>query len=551
MTLYEYKKINIALKDVYAEIEKRAQDENISLSSPEYERMSEKAKEAVLKRMGFTLKDYQTYEEKIGSFSKKNLNEMSEEKMGQFLKDSISQTLEDISVRLKKIETTSLTKEQVQQIAKGVAVPGKIQKIVETKLTDEWPLQEKISAISKKINELKGFKSIDKDKLKEELRGEFKNVFGAEFEKNINTLGMPNFRKLAMGLQAQIDDILADPAGSGTVTSVSVVSANGLAGTVATATTTPAITLSTSITGTLQGDGTAISASKVTLTQPATGSTLTIVDGKTLTENKTMSFTAADDTGVYTFPTGTKTLLATDGAGTSLTGIPYTITGTANQVVASADTGNITLSLPQSIATSSNPQFATVELGAASDTTISRAAAGQIAVEGVNVVTTSSTDTLTNKTIGAGALTLAENASIALDPAGSADGKYSGITIAGTAGAALAFGDSIYLAVADSRWELTDADAAATAGTPLVGMCVLAAAADGDPTTILLYGVIRADAKFPALTVGAPVYIGETAGAIQVAIPTGADNVIRIMGRALTADEIFLNPSQDHQVTVA
>lgn len=48
--------------------------------------------------------------------------------------------------------------------------------------------------------------------------------------------------------------------GSGSVTTVSVVSANGLAGTVATATTTPAITLSTSITGVLKGNGTAISA---------------------------------------------------------------------------------------------------------------------------------------------------------------------------------------------------------------------------------------------------------------------------------------------------
>jgi hypothetical protein len=48
--------------------------------------------------------------------------------------------------------------------------------------------------------------------------------------------------------------------GSGTVTSVSVVSANGFAGTVATATTTPAITLTTSITGLLKGNGTAISA---------------------------------------------------------------------------------------------------------------------------------------------------------------------------------------------------------------------------------------------------------------------------------------------------
>jgi hypothetical protein len=47
---------------------------------------------------------------------------------------------------------------------------------------------------------------------------------------------------------------------SGTVTSVSVVSANGLVGTVATPTTTPAITLSTSVTGLLKGNGTAISA---------------------------------------------------------------------------------------------------------------------------------------------------------------------------------------------------------------------------------------------------------------------------------------------------
>lgn len=48
--------------------------------------------------------------------------------------------------------------------------------------------------------------------------------------------------------------------GSGTVTSVSVVSANGFAGTIATSTTTPAITISTSITGILKGNGTSISA---------------------------------------------------------------------------------------------------------------------------------------------------------------------------------------------------------------------------------------------------------------------------------------------------
>jgi hypothetical protein len=178
------------------------------------------------------------------------------------------------------------------------------------------------------------------------------------------------------------------------------------------------------------------------------------------------------------------------------------------------------------------------------------------------IVTLTATQTLTNKTLTSptlttpsafttgGTITLAENTSIALDPAGSADGKYTGITISGTAGAALAFGDLVYLASADSRWELADADAATTADR-MLGMCVLAAASDGDPTVLLLMGQIRADAAFPALTIGSAVYVGETAGDIQVAIPTGADNVIRRVGYALTADEIYFNPSMDSQITVA
>lgn len=56
------------------------------------------------------------------------------------------------------------------------------------------------------------------------------------------------------------DGTWATPSGAGTVTSASVVTANGFAGTVATATSTPAITISTSVTGLLKGNGTAVSA---------------------------------------------------------------------------------------------------------------------------------------------------------------------------------------------------------------------------------------------------------------------------------------------------
>jgi hypothetical protein len=73
--------------------------------------------------------------------------------------------------------------------------------------------------------------------------------------------------------------------GSGTVTSVSVASANGFAGSVTNATTTPAITVSTSITGVLKGNGTAISAASagtdyqapITLTTTGTSGAATFV----------------------------------------------------------------------------------------------------------------------------------------------------------------------------------------------------------------------------------------------------------------------------------
>jgi len=148
-----------------------------------------------------------------------------------------------------------------------------------------------------------------------------------------------------------------------------------------------------------------------------------------------------------------------------------------------------------------------------------------------------------------GQVTLAENAAVVLDPALSADGKYTGITRSGTAGAALAFGDLCYLDPTDSRWELADVNAAAGAdgdARGILGICVLTAAADGDPTTMLLVGNVRADVAFPAMTINKPMYASETAGDITETQPTTTDAVIRIVGVALTADELYFNPSMDY-----
>lgn len=145
-----------------------------------------------------------------------------------------------------------------------------------------------------------------------------------------------------------------------------------------------------------------------------------------------------------------------------------------------------------------------------------------------------------------GSITLAENAGIALDPAGSADGKWSGITLAGTAGYTQAFGDVVYLDPTDSRWEQCDANSASGADGDCRGIVgiVVSAGTDGTACTILLRGIIRADAKFPALTINGPVYISETAGALVQTAPSTSGAIVRRLGTAITADEIYFNPSE-------
>lgn len=116
----------------------------------------------------------------------------------------------------------------------------------------------------------------------------------------------------------------------------------------------------------------------------------------------TLSF-ATTSTGA-----GTLSLGDTDGShvlaitpGSNLTANrTFTITtGDASRTV--TYTGDPTLSdwFDQSVKVAANPQFATIELGHASDTTLSRSAAGTVQIEGVTVSTASNTVTLTGKSL--------------------------------------------------------------------------------------------------------------------------------------------------------
>jgi hypothetical protein len=129
-----------------------------------------------------------------------------------------------------------------------------------------------------------------------------------------------------------------------------------------------------------------------------------------------------------------------------------------------------------------------------------------------------------------------------------ADQRYSGITEAGTAGATIAFGSLCAFHVTDSQWYLADANtAAASSGDARkkLGICV-DAAVDNGSTSMLLFGKVRADSLFTTMVIGGQVYVSETAGEITTTQPTTADVVIRVVGFANTADELFFCPSPDY-----
>jgi hypothetical protein len=154
-----------------------------------------------------------------------------------------------------------------------------------------------------------------------------------------------------------------------------------------------------------------------TFTTPALGtpSAVTLTNGTDLPVSG-ISASTSDAIGVGTIELGHATdttlsrssagVLAVEGTAVLLSGGDL---GTPSGLVLTNATGtpsSITLTngtdLPVSgisASTSDAIGVGTIELGHATDTTLARASSGVVTIEGVNVVTTSSTDTLTNKTL--------------------------------------------------------------------------------------------------------------------------------------------------------
>jgi hypothetical protein len=124
----------------------------------------------------------------------------------------------------------------------------------------------------------------------------------------------------------------------------------------------------------------------------------------------------------------------------------------------------------------------------------------------------------------------------------SSDHTYNGYDFSATAGENVAMGDVCYLK-SDGKFWKCDADAEATTK----GMLVMASTAitANNAGIFLMPGAFIRDDTWN-FTIGAELYVSPTAGNPTAIRPSTANQYVRIVGHAYTADVIFFNPDQTY-----
>ncbi len=107
------------------------------------------------------------------------------------------------------------------------------------------------------------------------------------------------------------------------------------------------------------------------------------------------------------------------------------------------------------------------------------------------------------------------------------------------AGTTIAAFELVYLHT-DGEWALTDADAAATAGSVMLGIA-LEAGTDTNPMDVALSGAFVRDDTW-AWTVGAELYVSTTPGDLTETAPSATGDIVRVVGYAVTADVVYFLP---------
>ncbi len=306
-----------------------------------------------------------------------------------------------------------------------------------------------------------------------------------------------------------------------------------------------------------------ITASDKTFTFPNTSGTLALTGG-----------TVALTVGTTTIASGTTTRILYDNAG--VLG-EYTLTGTGTvAVMATSPTFTTGATTPQLLATAndsgalgaSGTAFSDLFLAsggvinwAAANVTLTQSSGiltqdhGEFRITSANVGTNadsvptlSSTSTLTNKTLTSPTIQTSPVLAAATNlkfTVPTADPSATGITTNefNSGYTSTAIGDLVYLD-SSATWQKADADASAATYSSMLGIA-LSVAASGAAVNVLLQGFVYAATPFPTFTIGAPIFMSATAGAVTQTAPVTTDSATRVLGYGIHADKMYFNPSND------
>lgn len=214
MNTKDFKKIARILKEAYAELEKEATASDTSIFSEEYKQIQDILREQILSRMGFTLEEYRQAKDKYINIKQTNLDESSKQQVSELLDTQIptKEEIQSIAEEVAKaeIKPPQIINKIVKKTTKIVEKPIK-ETVIQREVYDPSEIMAEIGYINDRLDKIIIPEIPNIDETLEQLKSDFDK----RLKDNINTLGMPDFRKLAMGLQSQID-ALGQSSGGGT-----------------------------------------------------------------------------------------------------------------------------------------------------------------------------------------------------------------------------------------------------------------------------------------------------------------------------------------------
>lgn len=211
----DLKRIMRTLKEVYAEADKEALRRNIPIGSEDYDLFIASVREKTLAKMGFTLDEYKA--------AKLDLQVARQEQKKAIILEKVQQLKGDAGIPGEEgdkgnkgdqgeIGPQGKTGPKGDKGDKGEpgnsikgdkgdpGISGKNGKDI-PEVTVAY-LEDKIEGVRKEIPP-----PLEEKFLSEKIT----EITDARFQKNINILGMPDFRKLAMGIQEQVDALKSNP----------------------------------------------------------------------------------------------------------------------------------------------------------------------------------------------------------------------------------------------------------------------------------------------------------------------------------------------------